>query len=89
MCEEKEKGIQSERKGKYTIQNFTQKRKKNDLMGSKQANKINNNKKNKADSTGMTKEGKGPFFLCEAEEEGFKEAKESTKRKNGEGNQHP
>ena len=62
VCEEK--GIQSERKGEYTIQNFTQKRKKNDLMGSKQANEINNNnKESKADSTGMTKERARSIFL--------------------------
>ena len=30
---------------------------------------------------GMTKEGQDPIFLCEVEEEGYKEAKESTKRK--------
>ena len=32
----------------------------------------------------MAKEGQDPFFLCGVEEEDFKEAKESTKRKNGE-----
>ena len=90
MCEWKRR-IQSERKGEYTIQNFTQKEKRSDLMGSKQANEINNsNKESKAESTGNDKEGQDPFFLCEVEEEGFKEAKESTKRKNGGGsNQHP
>ena len=86
VCEER--GFKVRRKAS-TPSKFHSKGKRSDLMASKQANEINN-KESKADSTGMTKEGKGPFFLCEAEEEGFKEAKESTKReKRREGNQHP
>ena len=76
-----ERGIQSEKKGEYTIQ-ISHKRKRSDLMGSKQANEINNNniKENKADSTGNGN-GKARFiFLCEVEEEGYKEAKRKAQR---------
>ena len=61
-------------------------------MVSKQANEINNsNKESKANSTGKGKGRARSIFLCEVEEEGFKEAKESTKREKmeREGNQHP
>ena len=88
VCEEK--GIQSERKGEYTIQNFTQKEKESDLMASKQANENNNTRESKADSTGMTKEGQDLFFLCKVEEEGFKEARKAQREKWREGgNKHP
>ena len=72
------------RKGEYIILNFTQKR-KSDLKGSKQANEINStNKESKADSTGNGK-GRARFiFLCEVEEEGFKEARKEHKERNGE-----
>ena len=54
-------------------------------MGSKQANEINNNnKESKAESTGNDKRRARSIFLCDVEEEGFKEAKESTERKNEE-----
>ena len=61
-------------------------------MGSKQANEINNNnKESKADSTRNGKRRTRSISLCEVEEEGYKEAKESTKREKmeREGNQHP
>ena len=51
-------------------------------MASKQANEINNSsKESKADSTGNGKERARSIFLCDVEEEGFKEAKENAKRK--------
>ena len=61
-------------------------------MGSKQANEINNNnKESKAESTGNDKGRARSIFLCDVEEEGFKEAKESTKKREimeRDGNQH-
>ena len=51
-------------------------------MGSKQPNEINNNnKESKADSTGNDKGRARSIFSCEVEEEGFKEAKESPKKR--------
>ena len=64
---------------------ISHKREKRGLMESKQANEINNNNKDsKEDSTENGKGRARSIFLCEVEEEGYKEAKESTKRKNGE-----
>ena len=48
----------------------------------KQTKSATKNKESKADFTGNGKgRDKIHFFLCEVEEEGYKEAKESTKRK--------
>ena len=60
-------------------------------MESKQANENNKSaKRARQTPQGMVKEGQDRFFLCEVEEEGYKEAKESTKKKwREEGNQHP
>ena len=78
------------RKGEYSIQNFTQKKKGVTSWESKQANEISNNKESKADSTGMAKEGQDPFSLCEVEEEVSKKRRKAQREKmEKEGNQHP
>ena len=74
---------QREGKGEYTIQNFTQKGKRVTSLAIKQTNEINN-KESKADSTGNDKEGQDPIFLCEVEEEGFKEVRKAQREENGE-----
>ena len=54
-------------------------------MASKQAKEIDSiNKESKANSTGIGKGRTRSIFLCESEEEGFKEAKEKHKDRNGE-----
>ena len=85
----KGKGIKEGGKASTPSKNSHEKG-KNDLIGSKQANEINNNnKKNKADSTGNGKEGTRSIFLCEVEEEGFKEARKAQRGKMERDNQHP
>ena len=53
-------------------------------MGSKQANEINNNKDSKEDSTENGKGRARSIFLCEVEEEGFKEVRKAQREENGE-----
>ena len=86
FCVGDEKGVKSERKGEYTIQNFTQKEKESDLMASKQANEINIiSKESKADSTGNGKGRARSNFPCVRLRKRIrKKGRKSTKRKNGE-----
>ena len=76
VCEKK--GFQSEKKGEYTIQNFTQKGKRVTSWEANKQTKSTSTATKRARQTPqeMTKKVKIHFSLCEVEEEGFKEAKE-------------
>ena len=84
VCEKK--GFKVRGKASTPSKISTQKGKRSDLMGSKQANE--NQQQQQREQGRLHRNGKRrarSIFLCDVEEEGFKEAKESTKRgKNGE-----
>ena len=75
-----------------TPSKFHPKGKKSDIMG-KETSKRNQQQQQQKEQGRLHRNGKErarSIFLCEVEEEGFKEAKESTKREKWrEGNQHP
>ena len=79
MCEER--GFKVRRKASTPSKISLKREKRSDLMASKQANEIYNNKKNKADSTENNKGRARSIFLCVVEEEGYKEVKESTNKR--------
>ena len=81
----RKRGFKSEKKGEYTIQNFTQKEKGvTSWQANKQTKSTTSTKRARLTPQGMAKEGQDSFSLCGVEEEDYKEGKESTQReKNG------